>query len=243
MTVKIDADTSSGLQLESDTSGIIDIQSGGTTKMTIGTTIDIQGNELVLDADADSSISCAVDDKILFKSAGADRFRIDPASASGVTRMFSPDEGLFLYSESASGTSHSFLKCHTDADDIDGTNSTARLVIFGNGNVQNSNNSYGGFSDERLKENIEDSSSQWNDIKSVKVKKFSFKEESLDSANKIGVIAQDLESSGMNGLVETIDDVKSVKYSVLYMKAVKALQEAMNRIETLEAKVTALESE
>jgi len=67
MTVKIDADTSSGLQLESDTSGIIDIQSGGTTKMTIGTTIDIQGNELVLDADADSSISCAVDDKILFK--------------------------------------------------------------------------------------------------------------------------------------------------------------------------------
>ena len=41
---------------------------------------------------------------------------------------------------------------------------------------------------------------------------------------------------------------KSVKYSVLYMKAVKALQEAMERIETLEAsnadllaRVTALE--
>ena len=35
--------------------------------------------------------------------------------------------------------------------------------------------------------------------------------------------------------------VKSVKYSVLYMKAIKALQEAMTRIETLEAKVKALE--
>ena len=35
---------------------------------------------------------------------------------------------------------------------------------------------------------------------------------------------------------------KSVKYSILYMKAVKALQEAMERIETLEAKVTALEN-
>jgi hypothetical protein len=41
---------------------------------------------------------------------------------------------------------------------------------------------------------------------------------------------------------------KSVNYSVLYMKAVKALQEAMERIETLEtqnadllARVTALE--
>ena len=36
--------------------------------------------------------------------------------------------------------------------------------------------------------------------------------------------------------------VKSMKYSVLYMKAIKALQEAQTRIETLEAKVTALES-
>jgi hypothetical protein len=33
-----------------------------------------------------------------------------------------------------------------------------------------------------------------------------------------------------------------VNYSVLYMKAVKTLQEAMERIETLEAKVAALES-
>ena len=39
-----------------------------------------------------------------------------------------------------------------------------------------------------------------------------------------------------------VDTTKSVKYSVLYMKAVKALQEAMARIETLETKVAALES-
>ena len=242
MTVKINADTSDGLKFVSDTSGTVDIQSNGTTKFSVGSTIDCQGNELVLDADADSSISCAVDDKILFKSAGADRFRIDPATSSGVTRFFSPDEGLFVYSESASGTTHSFVRCFTDADDIDGTNATTRFVIFGTGNVQNTNNSYGAISDETLKENIADSPSQWNDVKAIKVKKFSLKEESLSSANQIGVIAQDLESSGMNGLVETIDGVKSVKYSVLYMKSVKALQEAMTRIETLEAKVTALES-
>ena len=40
-------------------------------------------------------------------------------------------------------------------------------------------------------------------------------------------------------LLET--GVKSVKYSVLYMKAIKALQEAQARIETLEAKVATLE--
>ena len=37
------------------------------------------------------------------------------------------------------------------------------------------------------------------------------------------------------------ETVKSVKYSILYMKAIKALQEAMTRIETLEAKVKVLE--
>mgnify|MGYP003111427634 CR=1 FL=1 len=38
------------------------------------------------------------------------------------------------------------------------------------------------------------------------------------------------------------DKIKSVKYSVLYMKAIKALQEAMGKIETLETKVEALEN-
>ena len=58
----------------------------------------------------------------------------------------------------------------------------------------------------------------------------------------------------MGGLVKESPDVdartgedlgtttKTVKYSILYMKAVKALQEAMTRIETLETKVTALEA-
>jgi hypothetical protein len=40
----------------------------------------------------------------------------------------------------------------------------------------------------------------------------------------------------------TGETIKGVKYSILYMKAIKALQEAMQRIEQLEAKVTALES-
>ena len=45
----------------------------------------------------------------------------------------------------------------------------------------------------------------------------------------------------IDGEIEEIrEKVKSVKYSVLYMKAIKALQEAMDRIETLEATVTTL---
>ena len=55
----------------------------------------------------------------------------------------------------------------------------------------------------------------------------------------IQVVTQ--EGKEVGDVKEIKSKVKSIGYSVLYMKAVKALQEAMTRIETLEAKVTALE--
>ena len=60
-------------------------------------------------------------------------------------------------------------------------------------------------SDSKLKENISDAASQWDDIKAVQVKKYSWIADDLDAANQIGVIAQDLEASGMGGLVEADD--------------------------------------
>ena len=139
---------------------------------------------------------------------------------------------------------------------------TLKSEIEVNGDFQSATNSYGATSDLNLKENIVDSGSQWNDIKAMRVRKFSFKEENADAPNMIGVIAQELESAGMNKLVKTHlefnpaddggDDVpvldssgnqkshKSVKYSVIHMKALKALQEAMERIEALETKVASL---
>ena len=80
MTCKINADTSSGLKLESDTSGVIDIQDNGTTRLTIGDTIDIQGTELVLDADADTSISAGTDDIIVFDTGGSEKMRLTAQS-------------------------------------------------------------------------------------------------------------------------------------------------------------------
>ena len=80
MTCKINADTSNGLKLESDTSGVIDIQDNGTTRLTIGDTIDIQGTELVLDADADTSISASTDDVIVFDTGGSEKMRLTAQS-------------------------------------------------------------------------------------------------------------------------------------------------------------------
>ena len=116
--------------------------------------------------------------------------------------------------------------------------------VANNGAVQNQPNSYGAISDQRLKQNIEDAGSQWDDIKQVQVRKFRFCNEP-EVGPYIGVIAQEVEAVSP-GLVDQAlledgnpdpEGFKSVKYSVLYMKAVKALQEAMARIETLEGMV------
>ena len=128
--------------------------------------------------------------------------------------------------------------------------STLVYQVQGNGDVKNTNNAYGAISDIKLKENIVDANSQWDDIKALQVRNYNFKEGQTHT--QIGLIAQEVELVSP-GLVSESPDrdeegndlgtvTKSVNYSVLYMKAVKALQEAMERIETLEAKVAALES-
>lgn len=122
--------------------------------------------------------------------------------------------------------------------------------ITDNGATYNDQNTWGDSSDKRIKHSIVDSNSQWDDIKALKVKNFKKIKHGDDAKSLIGVIAQDLEDSGMNGLVDEHpasesqikmykdikegDSIKSVKYSILYMKAIKALQEAMERIEALE---------
>ena len=117
--------------------------------------------------------------------------------------------------------------------------SSKTFQVLASGNVQNSNNSYGQISDVSLKENIVDANSQWADIKAVKVRNYNFKEG--QTHKQIGVIAQEIETVSPGLVYENSDNLKGVSHSILYMKAIKALQEAMERIETLEAKVAALE--
>jgi hypothetical protein len=132
-----------------------------------------------------------------------------------------------------------------------GDSTIYRFYIYSNGNMANSNNSYGAISDIKLKENIVDAGSQWLDLKLLQVRKYNFKEGQTHT--QIGLIAQEAELVSPGLVYESPDRdaegndlgtvTKSVNYSVLYMKAVKALQEAMERIETLEAKVNALEAQ
>ena len=127
-------------------------------------------------------------------------------------------------------------------------------MVFTNGNAQNTNNSYSAISDVKLKENIVDASSQWEDLKAVQVRNYNFKESTGHQTHtQIGVVAQEVETVSPGLVYETPDTdddgndlgtvTKSVNYSVLYMKAVKALQEAQTRIEALETQNTAQQTQ
>jgi hypothetical protein len=168
---------------------------------------------------------------------------------NGTTGVFSSTaDGLRSINSGAADTSTRVFSGHYSGTAASQTGNVS-IYIYTNGNIQNLNNSYGGFSDAKLKENIVDANSQWDDLKALQVRNYNFKEGQTHT--QIGLIAQEVELVSP-GLVSESPDrdedgndlgavTKSVNYSVLYMKAVKALQEAMERIETLEAKVAALE--
>ena len=169
-------------------------------------------------------------------------------------------ESQILYNKNGAGSVRSFIIGRHSATALTGVSGTIGTVSFKvttNGNVTNTNNSYGSISDAKLKENIVDASSQWDDIKDLRVRNYNFIEG--ETHTQIGVVAQEVETVSPGLVTESPDTdeegndlgtvTKSVNYSVLYMKAIKALQEAQTRIETLEsqhadllARVTALEA-
>jgi hypothetical protein len=183
-------------------------------------------------------------------SSPTERMRIDN---KGATVCFGTSTTVIAARNSvAAGTATTNIAgVHSATGTGDGTVS---FRVYTNGNVQNTNNSYGSLSDLKLKENIVTASSQWEDLKALQVRKYNFKEETgHETHTQIGLVAQEAELVSPGLVTESPDQdaagndlgtvTKSVNYSVLYMKAVKALQEAMERIETLEADVAALKAQ
>jgi len=230
---------------------------------------------------------------MLFVAAGTSRVGIGVGEPQ-INHPFDvryPTNSDFVASIDNSGTNPYVLHLLTSAAaDDDGNRmfifasdtAATRFQVLNDGDVQNHDNSYGAISDERVKQDISDATSQWDDIKALKVRKFKLKDDVRqhgdDAKFKLGLISQEAEavspnlitenpaqfnnilsSSEFGSLYEDGDDlppdyevgdvkerkdtVKGIKYSILYMKAIKALQEAMARIETLETKVAALEAE
>ena len=146
---------------------------------------------------------------------------------------------------SPNGNGNNFITC--------GDSTAARFRVASNGNCYNVTGTYtSGVSDIRYKEQIVDANSQWNDIKNLRVVNFKFikdVEENGDNALRhIGFIAQEVEKTSPNLIEEMSDEKtgetwKTIKASIIHTKAIKALQEAMARIETLESTIQNLQEQ
>ena len=167
---------------------------------------------------------------VLSDGDGNPRFRIDA-------------NGTATFDNAVSAQNNNVINVNSDYPSA----GTTTMYMEADGDIATRSGSYGTISDQRLKQQITTANSQWDDVKAAVVKKYKFNADvdafADDAPEQIGWIAQELEAAGLNGVVKDGQDgFKSVKTTVLMIKAFKALQEAMDRIETLEAKVTALEN-
>jgi hypothetical protein len=194
-------------------------------------------------------------DYMAFFTAATERMRIDSSgnllvgkTASGGTTL----TGLEVDSTgttmtttiNSAGTSNAYHFYNTNA-----TNNGYRFYVQANGGIVNFSANNVNLSDERVKTDIAPLGSYWDKIKALEVVTYKYRDQSHED-NNIGVIAQQVESVAPEfisneGFGETPANgvpLQSVYEADLHYATLKALQEAMARIETLEARITALEA-
>jgi len=134
----------------------------------------------------------------------------------------------------------------------------ARFIVRSNGGLQNYQANDGNLSDERTKKDIEPLESYWDKFKAIEIVKFKYKDQTHDDFN-IGVIAQQVEAVAPefvdvdgwgkpeldeegNEIVSEEEPLKSIYTADLYHATIKVLQEAMAKIEKLEAEIDSLKT-
>jgi hypothetical protein len=161
--------------------------------------------------------------------------------------------GMFVNYTGASpnNTDSEFLYCRDGG-------LTLRAAIRSNGGLANYQANNVNLSDERTKKDIIPLESYWNKFKAIEIVKFKYKDQTHDDFN-IGVIAQQVEAVAPefvdvdgwakpkldeegNEIISDEEPLKSVYTSDLHHATIKVLQEAMAKIETLEAEMAILKA-
>jgi hypothetical protein len=126
---------------------------------------------LVFSTTADGASSPT--ERMRIGNSGGVRITQDSASVDGLNLALNSasytGDGVTLWTATAAGTGFYFLRCWSSSF------AALNFQVIGNGNVQNTNNSYGAISDAKLKENIVDATSQWADIKALQVRKYNLR--------------------------------------------------------------------
>ena len=170
----------------------------------------------------------------------------------------SENEGLYINYKNTSpnNTGNSFIH--------GGDSNGVKFRFASNGGLYNYSGNNSNLSDEREKKNIVSLDTKWDKVKSWDIKKFHYNEDADTDDLRYGVIAQQVEEhcpevvsewtkqksenavldEDGNVITPAVSEItrKGVKEQQMMWMAIKALQEAQTRIETLEAQVAALQS-
>ena len=142
---------------------------------------------------------------------------------------------------------HSFYHLYN----TNGTHNAYRFYVQVNGGIANHSGNNVNLSDERMKKNITNMGSVYDTFKKFTFKDFNYIDDETSESKKHGLIAQEVETIDSDLITDDFkiapdsegNDVyrKALKEEQFMMIGMKALQEAMAKIEILEAKVAALE--
>ena len=258
----VNAKAGSAIDFRINNATKVSVASNGTTTFTgptLGTAIswtDAANNTGYLSIRG-AAAAIGADNNLVFETGATERMRILSSGGVEIKNISSGAAGVTVSSPnsfSGGGYVHSSLTTastswyHLIAQSGNGsTITTNNILIYGNGNVENTNNSYGVISDIKLKENIVDASPKLYDLMKVRIVNYNLKADlGYESNKQIGVIAQELEKV-FPGLVDENEDIdtegkglgtktKSVKMSVFVPMLIKAIQELKAEIDELKNK-------
>ena len=172
---------------------------------------------------------------------------------SNSSATLTDQNGIMVYFSNAApnNSTSDFIACEDS--------SVLRFEVRSNGGIANYQGNDVNLSDERVKKDIEPLESYWDKFKAIEIVKFKYKDQTHDDFN-IGVIAQQVEAVAPefvdvdswntkpeideegNEIVSEEEPLKSIYTADLHHATIKVLQEAMSKIEILEAENDTLKS-
>jgi hypothetical protein len=260
-------DTDTGIFRTSANS--LGLTTGGTVRLTLSTSALVStlpfdapagtaaAPAFTFSSDTDTGIFRPSTNTLAFTEGGAEAMRIDSSGnlLVGITSNLNNGKVTVRTPTSFTGVgfrSDSSTAASTTWSHFYGTssgNSVANITIMGNGNITNANNSYGPYSDIKLKENIVDATPKLDKLLQVRIVNYNLKTD--PELKQLGVVAQELEQVFPGLVDEHVDKdaegndlgttTKSVKMSVFVPMLIKAIQEQQQIITALTARVEALE--